>query len=86
MTVICFLDDVVAVFREVNRVLIPGGIFIFGFIEEGGEIQRIYQHESTKGRFLQFAKFRRLQRWTNFSRMQVLSRCLLLKEPADFVL
>ena len=58
MTVVCFLEDVVAVFREVNRVLRPGGILVVGFIEKGGEIQRIYQHESTKGRFLRFAKFR----------------------------
>ena len=58
MTVICFLDDVIAVFREVNRVIRPGGILVVGFIEKDGEIQRIYQHETTKGRFLQFAKFR----------------------------
>ena len=58
MTVICFLDNVTAVFREVNRVLKPEGILVVGFIEEDGEIYRIYQHESTKGRFLRFAKFR----------------------------
>ena len=58
MTVICFLDEVIAVFHEANRVLKPSGILVVGFIEEDGEIQRIYQHESTKGRFLRFAKFR----------------------------
>jgi SAM-dependent methyltransferase len=57
MTVICFLDDVIAVFREVNHVLIPGGTLVVGFIEKDGEIFQIYQHESTKGRFLRFAKF-----------------------------
>ena len=50
MTVICFLDDVIAVFHEVNRVLRPGGMLVVGFIEEGGEIQRMYQHVSIKGR------------------------------------
>ena len=66
MTVICFLDDVIAVFHEVNRVLRPGGILVVGFIEEGGEIQRIYQHESTKGRFLRFAKFRTVEEVNRF--------------------
>jgi ubiquinone/menaquinone biosynthesis C-methylase UbiE len=58
MTVICFLDDAIAVFHEVYRVLKPGGILVVGFIEKDGEIHRIYQEESTKGRFLRFAKFR----------------------------
>jgi ubiquinone/menaquinone biosynthesis C-methylase UbiE len=57
MTVICFLDDVIAVFREVNRVLRPGGILIIGFIERGGEIEKMYRNEKTKGRFLRHARF-----------------------------
>jgi len=58
MTVICFLDDITAVFHDVNRVLRPGGMLIVGFIEEGGEISLQSQSESTKGRFLRYAKFR----------------------------
>ncbi len=66
MTVICFLDDVIAVFHEVNRVLRHGGTLVVGFIEEGGEIQRMYQHVSIKGRFLRFAKFRTVEDMNRF--------------------
>jgi len=66
MTVICFLDDAVAVFSEVNRVLRPGGMLIVGFIEKGGEIFRQYRHESVKGRFLQYATFRTVEEVTGF--------------------
>ena len=66
MTLICFLDAVTAVFREVNRVLRPEGLLIVGFIEAGGEIHQKYLHESVKGRFLRYAKFRRLDEVTGF--------------------
>jgi SAM-dependent methyltransferase len=80
MTVICFLDDVIAVFCEVNRVLRNGGILVVGFIEAGGEIHQEYIHESTKGRFLRFAKFRsvgdveRFFRDTGFEQVSVMQR------------
>jgi ubiquinone/menaquinone biosynthesis C-methylase UbiE len=58
MTVICFLEDPSWVFRDVCRVLVPGGTLVVGFIEKDGEIAMQYRQEKTKGRFLQFARFR----------------------------
>ena len=58
MTVICFLDSIPRAFQETYRVLGPGGTFVAGFIEAGGEIFQKYRHEPVKGRFLRFATFR----------------------------
>jgi ubiquinone/menaquinone biosynthesis C-methylase UbiE len=80
MTVVCFLDNPLTVFREMNRVLKPGGFLIVGFIEAGGEIHQDYILESTKGRFLRFAKFRsvgdvdRYFREAGFAQVSVLQR------------
>ena len=68
MTVICFLDDVEAVFREVNRVLRPRGMLVVGFIEKDGEIYRRYQHEPIKDRFLRFAAYWTVEEVTQFFR------------------
>ena len=57
VTVICFLDDPFPVFRELYRILIPGGSLIVAFIERGGQIHRKYLREGGKGRFLSRAKF-----------------------------
>lgn len=57
MTVICYLDDPAAVFREVFRVLSGGGVLVAGFIERNGEIARQGRQEGTAGRFLRYARF-----------------------------
>jgi SAM-dependent methyltransferase len=57
MTVICFVDDVPGVLREVFRVLVPAGIIVLGFIERDGQIFRHYCAEPEKGRFLRHAWF-----------------------------
>lgn len=58
MTVVCFIDDPVTVFREVWQVLTGGGNLIVGLFERDGEIATRYRHEKTKGMFLRFAVFR----------------------------
>jgi ubiquinone/menaquinone biosynthesis C-methylase UbiE len=84
MTVICFLDDVKTVFCEVNRVLRPGGILVVGFIEEGGKIYRFYHHESTKGRFLRFAKFRAVGEVDRFFRDAGFAQVSVIKRARGF--
>jgi SAM-dependent methyltransferase len=80
MTVICFVDDMGALFREAGRVLVPGGIIITGFIERGGEIEKIYRDEKTKGRFLRYARFwtadevTRLLEDAGFTRVKIAQR------------
>jgi SAM-dependent methyltransferase len=80
MTVICFVDDMGALFHEADRVLVPGGILITGFIERGGEIEKIYRNEKTKGRFLRYARFwtedevTRLLEEAGFTRVKVAQR------------
>jgi SAM-dependent methyltransferase len=80
MTVICFLEDVPAVFQEVHRVLRSGGTLVAGFIERDGKIPRLYLQEPVKGRFLRFAKFRTdenvegLFKDAGFARISVIER------------
>ncbi|MDD1711888.1 MAG: class I SAM-dependent methyltransferase [Methanoregulaceae archaeon] len=57
VTVICYLEDPVPVFREIHRSLIPAGFLIIAFIEREGQIHRRYLREGGKGRFLSQAKF-----------------------------
>jgi SAM-dependent methyltransferase len=57
VTVICFLDDPEAAFREISRILVRHGTLVLGFIEREGQIARKYLHEKGKHRFLSHARF-----------------------------
>jgi len=57
VTVVCFLESPSLAFREVRRILAPGGTFTVAFIERGGGIARQYLQEKVKGRFLSHARF-----------------------------
>lgn len=57
VTVICYLDDPVTAFREIFRVLLPGGYLVVAFIERDGQVHRRYLMEGGKGRFLSQARF-----------------------------
>jgi len=80
MTVSCFVDNTGTLFREAGRVLVPGGIRITGFIERGGEIEKMYRNEKTKGRFLRYARFwtadevTRLLEEAGFTRIKIAQR------------
>lgn len=60
MTVICYMEDYARSFREVFRILKPGGTLVVGFLENGGEIAARELAKEPKGRFLRHAKFRPL--------------------------
>lgn len=57
VTVICFLDDPVAAFREIHRILAPQGTLVIGFLEREGPVAQKYLHEKGKHRFLSRARF-----------------------------
>jgi SAM-dependent methyltransferase len=57
VTVICYLEDPIPAFRELCRIIIPGGVLIIAFLEREGQIHLKYLQEGGKGRFLSRAKF-----------------------------
>jgi ubiquinone/menaquinone biosynthesis C-methylase UbiE len=84
MTVICFLDNPPEVFREIFRVLVPGGDLILGFIEKDGEIATQYRQEKIKGRFLRFARFRTVDEVVQLFEDAGFSEVLVLRRTRGF--
>jgi ubiquinone/menaquinone biosynthesis C-methylase UbiE len=57
MTALCYFDDPRQAFREILRVLRPGGRLTIGFLGRGGEIAERYRTTGDKGTFLAHAIF-----------------------------
>jgi SAM-dependent methyltransferase len=57
VTVICFVDDVPTLFRELRRVLKSGGRLIIGFINRDSELGRMYEQRKEASMFYRDARF-----------------------------
>ena len=57
VTTVCFLDDMEMAFREVHRVLKPGGSFVIGFVDRDSPLGRDYHRRKDKSEFYQHATF-----------------------------
>ena len=57
VTTICFVDDVIQAFREVHRVLKPGGSFVIGFVDKNSSLGQLYLQKKAKSLFYQDATF-----------------------------
>jgi SAM-dependent methyltransferase len=57
VTTVCFLDDIDLAFREVRRILNPGGVFLIGFVDKKSPIGRSYEEKKDRSLFYRDAVF-----------------------------
>jgi len=57
VTTICFVDDVRKAFREVRRILKPGGSFIIGLVDKNSPLGKTYEQMKNHNKFYRFATF-----------------------------
>ncbi len=57
VTVICFVDDVSTLLRELRRVLKSGGQLIIGFINRNSKLGRLYESRRETSAFYRDARF-----------------------------
>ena len=57
VTTICFVDDIGEVFKEVKRILKPGGSFIIGLVDKNSPLGKIYEKMKERNKFYRIATF-----------------------------
>jgi SAM-dependent methyltransferase len=68
VTTVCFLDDIETAFREVRRVVKPGGLFLLGFVDKDSAIGRAYQERRQESLFYREAVFYSVRELTDLLR------------------
>jgi ubiquinone/menaquinone biosynthesis C-methylase UbiE len=57
VTTVCFVDDLLQSFREVNRILKPNGQFIVGLVDKNSPLGRAYAKTKDENKFYRIATF-----------------------------
>lgn len=81
VTVICFVDDVSVLLRELSRVLKRGGHLVIGFINRNSELGRLYESRKEASAFYREARFyavKDVSRWVEEAGVGSLQFCQTL--------
>jgi ubiquinone/menaquinone biosynthesis C-methylase UbiE len=66
VTTICFVDDVLQSFKEVNRILKKNGTFIIGFVDKNSPVGKIYLKNKDRSVFYKDADFYSTRKVSDF--------------------
>lgn len=86
VTVICFVDDVPTLLRELTRVLKSGGQLIIGFINRNSELGRLYESRKEASAFYRDARFYSVEEvadWICHAGFESLRSCQTLSGGPD---
>jgi ubiquinone/menaquinone biosynthesis C-methylase UbiE len=88
VTVICFVDDVPTLLRELHRVLAFGGRLVIGFINRNSELGRLYEFGKEASAFYREARFYAVEdvtEWMKETGFHALQYCqTLFGSPSEF--